>query len=236
MFQMIQCICVLAVVLAGVGCNQAELERLDTENQALQEQKSKLEGKVAGLEADIALFAPAQERLRFLAGKMRVLKARIVTNLGDIELSFFPKKAPIHCFNFLVRAESGFYDNTRFHRIIKDFMIQGGDPNSKDNDPYNDGAGGPKIMIPHEFNDTVHEPGIVSMARGDNASAGAGCQFFIMHGAAPHLDGQYTAFARVVKGMDVVNKIASLEAVTDDPRRREQPVQPVIVETVRVFW
>jgi len=225
----------LALVLVALSCNREELDRLNKQNVRLKEEKANLETKVAELERTIEQSGPAQKRLKFLAGKMKRVKAKIVTNYGDIELSFFPEKAPIHCFNFITRAESGFYDNTKFHRIIEGFMIQGGDPLSKDKDPNNDGLGGPLVMIPNEFNDTLHKPGILSMARVSDPNAGAGCQFFIMQGEAPNLDGKYTAFGKVTKGMDVVNKIAGVKTIKDNPRRRDQPVKPVVIKTIKVY-
>ncbi|MFQ5636764.1 MAG: peptidylprolyl isomerase [bacterium] len=225
---------ILALVLF-FGCNKAETERLTTENEKLKNEKLQLEQKINDLQKTLAQSGPAQQRLKFLAGKLSGIKTRIVTNYGDIELSFFNEKAPIHCFNFITRAESGFYDNTKFHRIIKGFMIQGGDPNTKDKDPYNDGQGGPLVAIPHEFNDTPHKAGILSMARVGNTAAGAGSQFFIMHGDAPNLDGQYTAFGKVTKGMEIVNKIAGVKTIKDDRRRMDQPVKPVVIKTIEVY-
>jgi cyclophilin family peptidyl-prolyl cis-trans isomerase len=150
-------------------------------------------------------------KLDFLAKQLEGVTATINTSEGPISLEFYPQKAPIHVFNFITRAESGFYDGTTFHRVIEGFMIQGGDPNSKDNNPNNDGQGGPIANIPHEFNDIKHEPGILSMARISNVNAGAGSQFFIMHGTSPNLDGQYTVFGKVTDGMEVVNKIAKTQ-------------------------
>ncbi|OGS36110.1 MAG: hypothetical protein A2293_00530 [Elusimicrobia bacterium RIFOXYB2_FULL_49_7] len=166
---------------------------------------------------------------------MTGLKARVLTSLGDIEVEFFSDKAPLHCFSFITRAECGFYNNTEFHRVIPGFMIQGGDPNTKDQDPYNDGMGGPQVMIPHEFNDIHHAPGILSMARVGDVNAGAGSQFFIMHGDSPQLDRQYTAFGKVLRGMEVVEKIATTETNRNDPRLRDHPIKPVIIKAIQIF-
>ena len=143
--------------------------------------------------------------------------------------------APVHVFNFVARAESGFYDNTQFHRVIPGFMIQGGDPNSRDDNKLNNGQGGPLTMIPHEFNSTRHERGILSMARVSDKTAGAGSQFFIMHADRFHLDNEYTAFGRVTSGMDVVDRIAEVEKHTDEPRLRDHPVNPVVIRTIEVY-
>jgi len=138
--------------------------------------------------------------------KMAATKAVIETKFGNIELAFFPEKAPNHVDNFLTLARKGFYDGTTFHRVIPGFMIQGGDPKSKDDNPRNDGTGGPGYSLKAEFNDTPHRRGILSMARSRNPDS-AGSQFFICVADAPHLNGQYTVFGKVTKGMDVVDRI-----------------------------
>jgi len=160
----------------------------------------------------------------------------MITSHGPVEMEFFAEKAPIHVFNFITRAESGFYDGTRFHRIIPGFMIQGGDPNSKDDKLEDDGAGGPIANIPHEFNNVKHVPGILSMARQGNTSLGAGSQFFIMHGTSPNLDRQYTAFGKVTSGMKIVNQIATTPTYGQkNPRLATQPVRPVTIRRIEVF-
>jgi len=141
--------------------------------------------------------------------------AVIETNLGTIKFKFFEDKAPGHVKNFVDLAKKGFYDGTRFHRVIPGFMIQGGDPNSKSGDRARMGTGGPGYSINAEFNDTPHRRGIVSMARsGDPNSAGS--QFFICVDTASSLDGKYTAFGEVVEGMDVVEKIVNLQRDGND--------------------
>jgi peptidyl-prolyl cis-trans isomerase B (cyclophilin B) len=212
-----------ALVLTGCGTKK-EIEELNAD-------KAKLRQEISSLKAG----AEKAGALKFLAGKMQGIKARIVTNLGNIELAFMPGLAPVHCFNFITRAECGFYDNSQFHRVIKGFMIQGGDPNSRDKDPYNDGQGGPLVNIPHEFNSTHHGPGVLSMARVGDITQGAGCQFFIMHGDNPGLNNQYTAFGKVTAGMDVVNKIAETEINKTDPRLRDRPVKPVVIKKIEVY-
>jgi peptidyl-prolyl cis-trans isomerase B (cyclophilin B) len=134
--------------------------------------------------------------------------AVISTKFGDIAIEFFPKKAPNHVSNFKKLARSGFYDGCTFHRVIPGFMIQGGDPNSKDKDRSNDGLGGPGYNIDAEFNNTGHKRGIVSMARSRDPNS-AGSQFFIVVKSSFHLDGQYTAFGKVIDGMDAVDEIVS---------------------------
>lgn len=147
-------------------------------------------------------------------------RAVIETTYGEMEIEFFPEKAPGHVENFLKLASEGFYDGTIFHRVIPGFMIQGGDPNTKGPDVYTYGTGGPGYTIKAEFNDIPHRRGIVSMARTQDPDS-AGSQFFIVLEDAPHLDGQYTVFGRVVRGMETADRIAALETdARDMPRER----------------
>jgi len=149
--------------------------------------------------------------------KMSESRAVIETRLGKIELKFFPDVAPNHVNNFIDLAKKGFYDGTIFHRVIPGFMIQGGDPNSKDHDKSRHGMGDAGYKLKAEFNDKSHKRGILSMARSANPDS-AGSQFFICVADAPHLDRQYTVFGEVVSGLDVVDKIVS------QPRdRRDNP-------------
>jgi peptidyl-prolyl cis-trans isomerase B (cyclophilin B) len=137
-------------------------------------------------------------------------KAIIKTKFGDMEVTFFPEKAPKHVENFIALAKSGFYNGTIFHRVIPGFMIQGGDPNTKDpNKPETYGMGGPSHRINAEFNDIPHRRGILSMARTSDPNS-AGSQFFIVVKDSNFLDRQYTAFGEVVKGMEVADKIVNL--------------------------
>lgn len=137
-------------------------------------------------------------------------KAVIKTQLGDMEIVFFPDKAPNHVQNFIKLAKSGYYNGTIFHRVIPGFMIQGGDPNTKDpKKPETYGMGGPSEKLKAEFNDTPHRRGIVSMARTNDPNS-AGSQFFIVVKDSNFLDGQYTVFGEVVKGMEVADKIVNL--------------------------
>lgn len=141
-------------------------------------------------------------------------KAVLITMYGGtFFIEFFPEEAPNTIHNFLELVESGYYDGTVFHRIIPGFMIQGGDPNTKDPDFDQRlwGQGGPGYKIFEEFNTFQHDRGIVSMARGDHKDS-AGSQFFIVHKDSPHLDGKYTVFGRLVPGLpNALDHIASLE-------------------------
>lgn len=140
--------------------------------------------------------------------KMSETSAVIETKFGSITLKFFPDVAPGHVQNFIDLAKKGFYDGTTFHRVIPGFMIQGGDPNSKNPDKRTHGMGGPGYTIKAEFNNKPHKRGILSMARAANPDS-AGSQFFICVKDSPFLDKQYTVFGEVTSGMDVVDKIVS---------------------------
>lgn len=159
----------------------------------------------------------------------------IKTNLGTIVVRFFPTVAPKHVENFKDLANKKFYDGLKFHRVIPGFMIQGGDPNSKDNDRGNDGTGGymengMERMVPAEFSAIKHVRGVLSMARSQDPNS-ASSQFFIMHRANEGLDGNYSAFGEVVRGMDVVDKIATLKR---DQADNPLPENPGIIESIRI--
>ncbi len=152
--------------------------------------------------------------------KMSETTAAIETKFGTITLKFFPDVAPGHVQNFIDLAKKGFYDGTTFHRVIPGFMIQGGDPNSKNPDKRSHGTGGPGSTIKAEFNNRPHKRGTLSMARAMNPDS-AGSQFFICVKDSSFLDRQYTVFGEVVSGMDVVDKIVSQPRdPNDNPNER----------------
>ena len=148
-------------------------------------------------------------------------KARIETTEGTIVVELWDDVAPGHAKNFLDLAAKGFYDGLTFHRIIKNFVIQGGCPKGN-------GTGGPGYNVKAEFNNRKHEKGVLSMARSSDPNS-AGSQFFICLGRdhCQHLDGQYTAFGKVVEGLDAVDKIAAT------PLRGETPVNPPKMKSVK---
>ncbi|MDE6690740.1 MAG: peptidylprolyl isomerase [Clostridia bacterium] len=156
-------------------------------------------------------------------------------NGGKIMLELYPDKAPNTVNNFIALANSGFYDGIIFHRVIKGFMIQGGDPAGI-------GTDGPGYQIKGEFtlngfkgNDIKHERGVISMARAYHPDS-AGSQFFIMHANASHLDGQYAAFGKVTSGMDVVDEIASVATDGRDKPKTDQTMKSVRVETFGIAY
>ncbi|MEZ0266074.1 MAG: peptidylprolyl isomerase [Phycisphaerae bacterium] len=143
------------------------------------------------------------------------------TTMGKITIELYPKLAPNHVNSFVFLAREGYYDGVIFHRVIKDFMLQGGDPTGT-------GTGGPGYKLPAEFNDTKHVRGILSAARTADPNS-AGSQFFLMHGDAPHLDGKYTVYGKVIDGLDVVDKIANLP--TDG---RDRPNDPPSIKSIKI--
>lgn len=147
----------------------------------------------------------------------------IQTKFGDISIEFFPDAAPKTVENFKKLTKSGFYDGLVFHRIVPGFVIQGGDPNTKNSaNRSNWGTGGPGWMVKAEFNKNKHSRGTLSMARAQDPNS-AGSQFFIVLKDASFLDGQYTVFGRVTAGMDAVDKIAALKCDSADaPMDAEQ--------------
>jgi peptidyl-prolyl cis-trans isomerase B (cyclophilin B) len=151
-------------------------------------------------------------------------RAIIKTSMGDLTLEFLTDKAPRTCEHFVKLARQGFYDGLTFHRILKDFVLQGGCPKG-------DGTGGPGYTIRAEFNDTPHVKGVVSMARGTDPHS-AGSQFFVLHGEARYLDSRYTAFARVVEGLEVVDKIASVPVSENRYKELSAPREPVFINSI----
>jgi peptidyl-prolyl cis-trans isomerase B (cyclophilin B) len=155
--------------------------------------------------------------------------AIITTTEGEMVVEFWPEVAPGHVKNFLDLARKGFYDGTCFHRVIKDFMIQGGDPLTKDAaQEARWGTGDPGYKIKAEFNERSHTRGVISMARSQDPNS-AGSQFFICHGNPTFLDRQYTAFGRLIKGDDVLEKIA-----TTPTRPPDRPIKRMGVTRIKV--
>lgn len=161
--------------------------------------------------------------------KMSDTKAVIETKFGNIELKFFPDIAPNHVNNFIELAKKGFYDGTIFHRVIPGFMIQGGDPNSKDPNKSRHGMGGPGYQVKAEFSNKSHKRGILSMARAQDPDS-AGSQFFICVADSFFLDKQYTVFGEVVSGMDVVDKIVSAPRDPRDNPNERIEIKAIILE------
>jgi peptidyl-prolyl cis-trans isomerase B (cyclophilin B) len=163
-------------------------------------------------------------------GKMNVTEVAVIkTTEGEMVVEFWTDVAPKTVENFKTLAKKGFYDGTCFHRVIKDFMIQGGDPLTKDASQENRwGTGGPGYQIKAEFNDRHHDRGVLSMARSNDPDS-AGSQFFICHGTPRFLDKQYTAFGKLIKGDDVLEKIATTPTHAPD-----RPNKRVGIESIKI--
>jgi peptidyl-prolyl cis-trans isomerase B (cyclophilin B) len=160
--------------------------------------------------------------------------AVIKTSEGDMVVQFWTDAAPNTVENFKKLARQGFYDGTIFHRIVKGFMIQGGDPNSKDPAKENSyGEGGPDYNIKAEFNDHSHDRGVISMARGPDPDS-AGSQFFICLAPVHRLDHQYTTFGKLIKGQDVLEKIGDTPVTRNSMGEPSKPTKRVVIEKIEI--
>lgn len=161
--------------------------------------------------------------------------AVIKTTEGDMVVQFWTDAAPNTIENFKKLAHQGFYDGTIFHRIVKGFMIQGGDPNSKDPAKENSyGQGGPGYNLKAEFNDHSHDRGVISMARGPDPDS-AGSQFFICLAPVHRLDHQYTTFGKLIKGQDVLEKIGDIEVTKNSMGEPSKPTKRVVIESIKII-
>jgi peptidyl-prolyl cis-trans isomerase B (cyclophilin B) len=159
---------------------------------------------------------------------LTTLGAEIETEHGVLKLRFFAEKAPLTVRNFCKLAQDGYYDGLTFHRIVKDFMIQGGCPEGT-------GTGGPGYTIPAEFNDEPHDRGVLSMARKADPDS-AGSQFFIVHApSVPSLDGKYTAFGKLVEGFEALDSLASVETTFGPGGEKSKPLEPIQIKSVRIL-
>jgi peptidyl-prolyl cis-trans isomerase B (cyclophilin B) len=160
--------------------------------------------------------------------------AVIKTSEGEMVVQFWTDAAPNTIENFKKLARQGFYDGTIFHRIVKDFMIQGGDPNSKDPAKENSyGQGGPDYKIKAEFNDHPHDRGVMSMARSADPDS-AGSQFFICLAPVHRLDHQYTTFGKLIKGDDVLEKIGNIPVERNAQGEPSKPTKRVVIESIKI--
>ncbi len=168
------------------------------------------------------------------AGAVREVAALEVKGMGEIRIELLADVAPLTAVHFRTLAAEGFYDGTTFHRVVPGFMIQGGDPNTRDRDPRNDGLGGKERRVPDERPAVSHVRGIVSLAHRAAPNSG-GTQFFIVMADARHLDGQYAVFGRVVSGMELADRIAAVERdVYGRHGPEERPLVDVVIERVRI--
>ncbi|MCP4727218.1 MAG: peptidylprolyl isomerase [bacterium] len=154
--------------------------------------------------------------------------AVLETSMGTIKFKFFPDAAPNHCASFKKLANNGFYDGTLFHRVAINFVIQGGDIFSRNDDPSDDGSGDPGFNLDAEFSDISHKRGVVSTARQVNDVNTGNSQFFIMHANHPRLNQEYSVFGEVIEGIEVLDEIAEV------PVRLSRPLDPVYLKKARV--
>ncbi|MHB8524239.1 MAG: peptidylprolyl isomerase [Limisphaerales bacterium] len=186
-------------------------------------------GLALGLVATFSADPTKEEKKPVNTHEVAIIK----TSLGEMTLEFWPDVAPNTVENFKKLAGKKFYDGTCFHRIVKGFMIQGGDPLTKDLDAgARYGTGGPGYQIKAEFNDHKHVRGVISMARSQDPDS-AGSQFFICLGDASFLDHKYTAFGKLIKGDDVLGKIGELATADNGHGERSKPLTRVTVESIR---
>jgi len=188
---------------------------------------------ILGVLLTSAIFAAdekREEKTPVTSNEVAVIK----TSEGDMVVQFWTDAAPNTVENFKKLARQGFYHGTIFHRIVKGFMIQGGDPNSKDQAKENSyGEGGPGYNIKAEFNDHGHERGVVSMARGPDPDS-AGSQFFICLAPVRRLDHQYTTFGKLIKGDDVLEKIGDTPVIKNSMGEPSKPTKRVVIESIKI--
>ena len=161
------------------------------------------------------------------------LEAALVTDKGTMVVTFFSELAPQHVASFLKLAQDGFYNGISFHRIVRNFMIQTGCPNSKEGATGQPGTGGPGYNLPAEFSDIHHERGILSMARSQDPNS-AGSQFFVVHGEAAFLDRSYTVFGKIEAGLDVLDAIASIECDFGPGGEKSSPQERVEIRSIEL--
>jgi peptidyl-prolyl cis-trans isomerase B (cyclophilin B) len=161
------------------------------------------------------------------------IEAALVTDKGTMVVTFFSEQAPQHVASFLNLAQDGFYNGISFHRIVRNFMIQTGCPNSKVGATGQPGTGGPGFNLPAEFSDIHHERGILSMARSQDPNS-AGSQFFVVHGEAAFLDRSYTVFGKVEEGLDVLDAIASIDCEFGPGGEKSAPQERVEIQRIEL--
>ena len=181
-----------------------------------------------------AVFAADEKKEERTAMNSSNEVALIKTSEGDMVVQFWIDAAPNTVENFKKLARQGFYDGTIFHRIVKGFMIQGGDPNSKDPAKENSyGEGGPGYNIKAEFNDHSHDRGVISMERGPDRDS-AGSQFFICLAPVHRLDHQYTTFGKLIKGENVLEKIGDIPVTKNSMGEASKPTKRVVIESIKI--
>jgi cyclophilin family peptidyl-prolyl cis-trans isomerase len=215
----------MSVALAACGQNDDTGTSTPTDTAMTASTETTATEATTSAAVETAPPAPAAEKKETpMSYENRV--AELHTSAGQIDIRFFPDVAPNHVKNFIDLAQQGFYNGTKFHRVIPGFMIQGGDPNTKGGDPSMWGTGGSGKNVNAEFNSVKHKRGIVSMARSTSPNS-ASSQFFIMVADYPSLDNAYSVFGQVTKGMDVADKIVSARTGPND-----RPLEPTTIDKI----
>jgi peptidyl-prolyl cis-trans isomerase B (cyclophilin B) len=212
---------IVSVLLFLIGLAAICTSAADKEQPKITEPSAKSEAKETGKSTAMQKTNSADE------------VAILETNYGTMVAEFFPKEAPGHVANFKKLARQGFYDGTKFHRVIKGFMIQAGDPNTKGPNVDTYGMGGPGYTIKAEFNARKHVKGILSMARSQDPNS-AGSQFFICLAEQPGLDGKYTVFGQLIRGADVLETIGNVKVKPGKFGENSVPVDPVLLKKVTI--
>jgi cyclophilin family peptidyl-prolyl cis-trans isomerase len=216
----------MSVALTACAQNNAETTTATTETAVTTATETTTS---AATETTSSATSPAQEKSM---SQYENKVAEIHTSAGEIDIRFFPDVAPGHVKNFIDLATKGFYNGTKFHRVIPGFMIQGGDPLTKSSDTSMWGTGGSGTNIKAEFNRVPHTRGIVSMARSGHPDS-ASSQFFIMVADYPSLNGQYSVFGQVTKGMDVADKIVSAPKGANDRPNNPTSIDKIVIRDAR---
>lgn len=159
-------------------------------------------------------------------------EVELETDRGIIRIALYMNEAPAHVKNFMKLVEEGYYDNTRFHRVVTGGFIQGGDPNSREDDAASWGLGGPDTQIPSEKNSLIHAKGVLAAAKKGGATDSSGSQFYITCSPQHQFDGRYVVYGKVLEGLEIVEDISNGEIRTD---KRETPVEPVRILSTRVL-
>jgi peptidyl-prolyl cis-trans isomerase B (cyclophilin B) len=163
---------------------------------------------------------------------LATLEATVNTDKGAMVVGFYPNEAPGHVLNFARLAQNGFYDGLAFHRVVRNFMIQGGCPHTRDGAKGTPGTGGPGHTVPAEFSSLPHKRGVLSMARSQDPNS-AGSQFFVVHAEhAAFLDGKYTVFGYLKEGHDVLDAIANVECEFGSGGERSRPIERIGIQSV----
>lgn len=223
-------LCVLCAAVLSLGCGVEDRRSQDGYRSASAPAPARGNPDGESGEAD----GEAAEPFSWPKGP-REVAVLTIEGMGEIHIALYPELAPQTVAAFKSRSADAFYEGSTFHRVIPEFMIQGGDPNTKDDDPSNDGVGGPGYSLPDEFSRASHRRGTVSMANTGQPDSG-GSQFFIVHQNNPALDGKYSVFGRVVQGMDVVDAITEVDR--DESGRwgpHDRPLENVVIQSVDVL-